>query len=216
MHPLEGSKGSREQCLLQYRVDYAEKRKAENRERVRRCRTRQASLRESESPHLAVAIESAPVRHQDACDRSVVRTSSKLATKLANIVSNRLRRYDPVVQHLTIEKFLGHGMLTGMLPDFLVDPTQVKLRHSVLGNLKEGMIDHLTAVRESKIVMAKDIVCTLAASSNMGSNRRVADLIGVDRRNLRRGMERRLLLDTQQNAFWLSHDSINLSVRCLA
>ena len=62
-------------------------------------------------------------------------------------------------------------------------------------------------MRESKIVMAKDIVCTLAASSNMGSNRRVADLIGVDRRNLRRGMERRLLLDTQQNAFWLNHRS---------
>ena len=142
MHPLEGSEGSREQCLLQYRVDYAEKRKADNRERVRRCRTRQATLQESESPHLAVAIESALVRHQDACDRSVVRTSSKLATELANIVSNRLRRYDPVVQHLTIEKFLGHRMLTRMLLDFLVDPTQVKLRHSVLGNLKGGMIDH--------------------------------------------------------------------------
>jgi len=106
---------------------------------------------------------------------------------------------------MTIEKFLGHGFLTGMLLDFLVDPTKVKLRHSLLANLKGGMIDHLTGVRESKIVMAKDIVCTLAASSKLGSNRGVADLIGVDRKNLRRGMERRLLLDTQQNAFWLNY-----------
>ena len=94
-----------------------------------------------------------------------------------------------------------------MVPDFLVDPSKVKLRHSVLSNLKEGMADHLLGVRQSKIVMAKDIVCTLASSSNMGSRRSVADVLGVDRRNLKRGMQRRLLLDTQQNAFWLKYRS---------
>lgn len=59
------------------------------------------------------------------------------------------------------------------------------------------MVDYLSGVRQSKIVMAKDIVCTLASSSNMENRRRVADVLGVDRRNLKRGMERRFLLDTQ-------------------
>lgn len=205
---MDPPEGSREECLQQYRVDYAQKRKADTREKVRLCRARQATLRESQTifrenefSHIAVAMETAPVRHHDAADRSVQRTSSKLAVEIAEIVSSRLRIYSPLVQHMTIEKFLGHGLLTGMLPDFLVDPSKVKLRHSVLANLKGGMIDHLTGVRESKIVMAKDIVCTLAASSKLGSNRGVADLIGVDRRNLKKGMERRLLLETQPNAF---------------
>lgn len=192
------------ECLDQYRLDYAAKRKADNRERVRRCRARKAAEKES----LIVAGMAVPsFGSRDAFNRTPHRVSAGLASELAMIVASRLKSYDPIVQHLTIEKLLGQQLLHGMVPDFLVDPSKVKLRHSVLNNLKEGMVDHLIGVRQSKIVMAKDIVCTLASSSNMGSRRSVADVLGVDRRNLKRGMDRRLLLDTQQNAFWLSSKS---------
>jgi len=98
--------------------------------------------------------------------------------------------YDPIAQHLTIEKFLGHEVLVQMLFDFLVDPIKVKLTQSIKSNLKEDMINHLARVKKSKIVMAKDIVYTLATSSNLRSKRGVVDLIGVDMKNLRRSIER--------------------------
>ena len=102
-----------------------------------------------------------------------------------------------------------------MVPDFLVDPSKVKLRHSVLSNLKEGMADHLLGVRQSKIVMAKDIVCTLASSSNMGSRRSVADVLGVDRRNLK-GIHGKEIDTGYSTECLLVEVPIYLSLRCLA
>jgi len=207
---MELGEGVGEECLEQYRIDYAEKRKVDNRERVHRCRDRKALSRESEAWSLECEVSKTVATMETLrciyfvdCNRSLHRVSARLARELAEEVSTYLCKYNPVVQLLTIEKFLGQKSLVGMLPPFLVNSNKIKLRHSVLGNLKGDMIDHLIGVKQFKIVMAKDIVCTLTSSSNMGSNRGVANLIGVDRRNLRRGMERRLLLDTQQNAFWL-------------
>ena len=39
------------------------------------------------------------------------------------------------------------------------------LQDSVLSSVREGLKDHLVGVKASKIVMAKDILCTFASSS---------------------------------------------------
>ena len=61
----------------------------------------------------------------------------------------------------------------------------------------------MVSIRQSKIVMAKDILCTFASTSNTGSGRGLAGLLGVDRRNITKARGRRVVLDTGQDAFWL-------------
>ena len=63
------------------------------------------------------------------------------------------------------------------------------------------MKDHLVGVHESKIVMAKDILCTLTTNSEIGSGKGLAALLGVDRRNIIRAKGRHLLLDNSKDAF---------------
>jgi hypothetical protein len=37
------------------------------------------------------------------------------------------------------------------------------------------------------------------------SIREVARVLGVGKRNIKKGVERRMMLDTSQNAFWMDH-----------
>jgi hypothetical protein len=53
--------------------------------------------------------------------------------------------------------------------------------------------------------MAKNIVCTFAFNQSLGSNKEVAKVLGVDRRNIKKGLERRTMVDTSQNAFWMDY-----------
>jgi hypothetical protein len=85
----------------------------------------------------------------------------------------------------------------------MTDLDTIKLQHSVLSSVRESVRDHVLGVRESAIVMAKDILCTLASSSKVGSGREVARLLGVDRRNISKARSRRMVLDGSQDAFWL-------------
>jgi hypothetical protein len=48
--------------------------------------------------------------------------------------------------------------------------------------------------------MAKDILCTFASTSGVGSGR---DLAWLDRRNTSKAWGRRLVLDAAKDAFWL-------------
>jgi hypothetical protein len=64
-----------------------------------------------------------------------------------------------------MEKFLCHPIVKGELPPCLVDVTKFKQSQHILGNLKDGLTSHFIGQRHSSLVLAKDIVCTLAASS---------------------------------------------------
>jgi hypothetical protein len=77
------------------------------------------------------------------------------------------------------------------------------LQDSVLSSVREGLKDYLVGVKPSKIVIAKDILCTFALSSEIGSGRRLAGLLGVDRKNISKARSRRRILDAGQDAFWL-------------
>jgi hypothetical protein len=53
--------------------------------------------------------------------------------------------------------------------------------------------------------MVKDIVCTFAFNQLLGSNKEVVRILGVDKRNIKKGVERRMMFDTSQNAIWMDY-----------
>jgi hypothetical protein len=72
----------------------------------------------------------------------------------------------------------------------------------VVQNLKDGMNTHLVGLWQSKITMAKDIVCTFPASQSISSGKRLAKMFCVDRRNIKKTLVLKVLLDTTKDAFW--------------
>ena len=114
-----------------------------------------------------------------------------------------MKDHDSEVHHLTVLKILGQLVLKDMVPPFLRDPTALQLGHSVLGSFKDGLQTHLVGLRKAKSVLAKNIVTTFAVAPGIGSQKGVAGLLGVDRRNIKKALARRVLLDNTKDAFWL-------------
>jgi hypothetical protein len=56
---------------------------------------------------------------------------------------------------------LFDSMMSDFLPPSLIDLVVVKKNHEIVQSLKDIMNTHLFGHRKSKVVMAKDIVCTL-------------------------------------------------------
>jgi len=54
--------------------------------------------------------------------------------------------------------------------------------------------------------MEKNIVTTFVVAIGIGSRRGVIRLFGVDQRNIKKALARRVLLDTKQDAFWLQEE----------
>jgi hypothetical protein len=61
---------------------------------------------------------------------------------------------------------------------------------------------HLVGQKPIKITLAKDIGCILATFQSIGSSREVVKVLGVDRRNVKKATQIRILLDTSGFAFW--------------
>jgi hypothetical protein len=53
------------------------------------------------------------------------------------------------------------------------------------------------------MVMAKNIVYALVTSNKTSNNKQVAQILGVDCKNIKREIERRHILDNNEDAFWL-------------
>lgn len=189
--------------LSDYRAWYAEKRKVDNRERVRKYRARQNESRAA-LESTAVRSESVDPKFSSLDTKKIARTSATLAREIGVYAAKKLKNHDIDVQHLTIMKFLGQPVLKHIVPPFLSDPDAVKLRHEVIGSFQDGLQTHLVGLRKAKSLLAKNIVTTLAvAPGGLGSERGVASLLGVDRRNIKKALARRVLLDNSQDAFWL-------------
>ncbi len=78
-----------------------------------------------------------------------------------------------------------------MLANFVLqqkDPQKLKDNQVIINNLKGGLRDRLRIKKTSSIV-AKDIFCALVAFDMIGSSSRVAQVIGVYRRNIKRVVE---------------------------
>ena len=110
-------------------------------------------------------------------------------------------------KEVAIEKVVDHPMWKNHLPSYLKDLGKLKHSQEVVDNLKGGLTDHLTGQRSQPLVMAKDIVCALATFQyNVTSCREVARVLGVDRRNIKKGIvSLRESLDHSGDAFWRTY-----------
>jgi hypothetical protein len=76
-------------------------------------------------------------------------------------IINQLINVHLEIQHEVIGKFLKHSLFKDMGPPYLINLGVVKHKYDVLQNMKEGINAHLASRRKSKLVIAKNIVCTL-------------------------------------------------------
>ena len=137
------------------------------------------------------------------CCARASRISANIAKEIVDFAYSRLGHFDSNIQQLTFQKFLENSHIKRLIPASLSNLDTFMLQDSVLSSVREGLKDHLVGVKPSKIVMAKDILCTFASSSQVGSGRGLAGLLGVDRRNISKARSRRQVLDAGQDAFWL-------------
>jgi hypothetical protein len=133
------------------------------------------------------------------------RISAHLAKEIVVFTAQRLEQYDKSVRNLTVEKLLGHTCMADIIPAYLTNLESVKLGHSVLANVREGITEHLVGAKTSKIIMAKDILYTFSSKGNVGSGRGVAGLLGVDRHNISKAQGRQVVLESAKDAFWLHY-----------
>ena len=147
-----------------YRFWYAEKRKADGRERTRRCRARKADRTEIGVQATLNISQGVPIT-LERCRARASRISANIAKEIADFAYSRLEHFDSNIQQLTFQKFLGNSHIKRLIPASLSNLDTFMLQDSVLSSVREGLKDHLVGVKPSKIVMAKDILCTFASSS---------------------------------------------------
>jgi hypothetical protein len=134
------------------------------------------------------------------------RETASLSRDIALVIFDHLKDSEELIRHEVLQKVLGHSLLKSSIPVFLQDMNLVKHSIEIVQNLSRGLNEHYTGVREQKLIMAKDIVCTLAtANSSATSARQMAKLLGVDRRNFKKSFEWRQALDSSGDAFWVSY-----------
>lgn len=100
---------------------------------------------------------------------------------------------------------LSHSLMKDYLPPYMTDLHSTKYNYEIIQNTKKGMNIHLVKQQKSKVMMAKDIVCTLVTSHAMSSGRRIARLLGVDKQNIKKSTKCKTLLDTSKDAFWFNY-----------
>jgi hypothetical protein len=79
-----------------------------------------------------------------------------------------------------------------MLLPYIVDLALMRQNHEVLSSMKAGITEHLIEQQKSQIVVDKDIVYMLAFNSIVSSKRGIAKVLGVDNRNNRKVLDKRV------------------------
>lgn len=75
---------------------------------------------------------------------------------------------------------LSHSLVRDSLPPYFSD-LSIKQNLDVVQNIKQGMNTHLVGQQESKVVMAKDIVCSLPVSQVVSNERGIVRLLVIDK-----------------------------------
>ncbi len=101
-------------------------------------------------------------------------------------------------------------MLQEYVLKYLHDLKKLKENKGVIKNLKCGLTNPLRSQKSSSMVMANDIVYALVTFNKIINNRQVAQILGVDRRNIKRALERQHTLDNNEDGFWLQKRQENM------
>ena len=174
----------------------AKKRKADGRERTRRFRARKADRDQIAVQATSTLFEGVPLTLEH-CHARASRISANIAKEIADFAYSCLEHFDSNIRQLTFQKFLGNSNIKRLIPASLSNLETFMLQDSVLSSVREGLKDHIVGVKASKIVMAKDILCTFASSSQVGSGRKLVGLLGLVRRNISKARSRRQILDAR-------------------
>lgn len=67
--------------------------------------------------------------------------------------------------------------------------------------MKARITKRLVGQKKFDLVVVRNIVCMLAFGSSNGSNRGVAKVLGVNKRNIWKGMWRQMQLESMKSAF---------------
>jgi hypothetical protein len=118
----------------------------------------------------------------------------EITRKLAMVTRDEVVGLNSTTKVDVIQKYLAHPLVKGMVPKYLFDLSNVQQKHEVLTIVQTCLVMHMTSSCLTKIVVAKDIVCTLISSNNLHNNKAIVRVLGVDRRNIKRGWEKRVLL----------------------
>ncbi len=135
--------------------------------------------------------------------RKAQKFSTNVTREMVLFNINQLINVPLEIQHEAIQKFLNHSLLKDMVPPYLTDLRVVKHKYDVLQNMKEGINTHLASCRKSKLVMAKDIVCTLTSSQSITSKSVVVVVFRVYKQNIPRVVLRHAQFDNMNDALWL-------------
>jgi hypothetical protein len=87
------------------------------------------------------------------------------------------------------------------MPPYLHDIKRLKQNLQLIENFKFGL-NHVAGHKSSKLVLTKDIICILASFQSIGNSRKTTKVLGVNKRNIKKGVERCMLLETLENVFW--------------
>jgi len=79
-----------------------------------------------------------------------------------------------------LEKVVSHDIFVDAMPPYLHDIKTLKHNLQLIENFRSRLGECLTRFCSSKLVMAKEIVCTLVAYGSKGSNMGVARILGID------------------------------------
>jgi hypothetical protein len=104
-----------------------------------------------------------------------------LAKKMISFIVNEFKNFGTRSWQLTVKKMLSHSLMKDFLPPYMTNLHITRQYYEIIQNTKKGMNSHLVRQRKSKVMMAKDIVCTLVTSHAMNSGRRITRLLGVDK-----------------------------------
>ena len=121
---------------------------------------------------------------------------------MARFTAKHLQGVDSKVQNNVVCKFLSHPIMSKIVPPFLQDFNAIHQNHEVIQNIKADISTHLVGSKKSHLVMAKDIICTLASSQTISSSEFVAKVLEIDRQNIKKGLHKRIQEDLEKEAFW--------------
>ena len=91
------------------------------------------------------------------------------------------------------------------VPSYLSDVKALKEYYKIIENTRSVVETHTCSQKPMEIMMAKDILCTLASSSSSSSCRGMAGVLGINKWNIRRGIKRGIQLDGLNQPFWINY-----------